>query len=169
MKKILISGLVLSAVGCGKKSDSSSATDDSATTLEEAIESTLASAYPGSLALSVFPEQSGSGLRLADEEVAPETLKEKAAEAEKYLTGKAENCLPPVFLRQLKEQTETCYDFDQEMIVGTRQSQSYGTADGKSKLTGSTEACLVSFARTQIKEVENLIDMGMGLQQGMIC
>ncbi|MDQ3234235.1 MAG: hypothetical protein M3Q07_20705, partial [Pseudobdellovibrionaceae bacterium] len=138
-----------------------------ATTIAGEVASTMNMAYPGALALAVFPTETGSALRLADE-VAPETLAAKAAEAESYLDGTAATCLPPVFLRPAKQVDETCYEFDQEMIVG-KQNSLYGTADGKSKVTGSTEACLVSFARAQIKEIENLIDMGLGLQQGMIC
>ncbi|MCX6131519.1 MAG: hypothetical protein NTX25_20965, partial [Proteobacteria bacterium] len=81
----------------------------------------------------------------------------------------ADNCLPPIFLRPAKELTETCYEFDQDMIAGTKDGHTNGTPNGLSTLKDSTEACLASFARAQVKEIENIIDQGLGLQQGMIC
>ncbi len=178
MRLPIVLGLLALSVSCGKKSD------DKDTTAQDTVESVITAlnqAYPGALSISVFPKDNvaTTTLKLADDTTtAPENLKAKSAEADKLLKGKADNCLPPVFLRMPKPDAETCYEFDQEMLVGTKANpnggggggtQSYGTADGKSKVTGSTEACLVSFARSKIKEVEAILDQGLGMQQGMIC
>jgi hypothetical protein len=168
MKAYAILGIFAVIGACGKKKS-----DDSSTSNTGAgeVQTTLAQAYPGNLALSVFPTDTTSTAQLlADADaVAPESLKKKAAEAEGYIKGTAEKCLPPIFLRPDKSLEETCYEFDQEMLSGTKDSRANGTLDGKSKLAGSTEACLVSFARAKIKEIEGYIDQGLGLQQGMIC
>ncbi|MCX6107784.1 MAG: hypothetical protein NTY08_18305 [Proteobacteria bacterium] len=157
---------------CGKKSSSGS--DSSSSTVSETaakVQELLSQAYPGSLAISVFPTDTTSAkLAVGDADApAPESLKAKAAEAQEYLAGKANSCLPAVFLRPTKDLEEGCYEFDQDMIDGTKDGHKHGTANGKSTITGSSEACLVSFARSKIKEISGIIDQGLGLQQGMIC
>ena len=157
---------------CGKKSSSGS--DSSSSTVSETaakVQELLSQAYPGSLAISVFPTDTTSAkLAVGDADApAPESLKAKAAEAQEYLAGKANSCLPAVFLRPTKDLEEGCYEFDQDMIDGTKDGHKHGTANGKSTISGSSEACLVSFARSKIKEISGIIDQGLGLQQGMIC
>ena len=168
MKAYAILGIFAALGACGKKKSNDSST--STATDAAQVQTTLAQAYPGNLALSVFPTDTTATTNLlADADEAPESLKKKAAEAEGYIKGTADHCLPPVFLRPEKALEESCYEFDQEMIAGTKDGHTNGTSDGKSKMTGSTEACLVSFARAKIKEIEGYIDQGLGLQQGMIC
>ncbi len=169
MRLPIVLGLLAATAACGKKSDSN---DDTTSITTDSVISALNQAYPGALSLSVFPTTTTGtkSLRLDDAtSEGPESLKGKKEEADKLLQGKSDDCLPPIFLRPVPPIAETCYEFDQEMLVGTRENRSFGTSTGKSTLTGSTEACLVSFARANIKEIENIIDQGLGLQQGMTC
>lgn len=171
MRMFVVLGLIGSAVGCGaknKSNDSDSANNPVSEKAQEALV-TLTSAYPGSLAISVFPTTTGTSLRLADADSAPDSILGKEKESAEYLGGKAANCLPPIFLRPARSVEEACYEFDQDMIPGTKDGHNHGTPDGKSTIAGSKEACLASFARAQVKEIEQIIDQGLGLQQGMIC
>jgi hypothetical protein len=171
MRKLVVLGLLGSAVGCGTKSKSTDSDSTNSPISEKAqqVLSTLTAAYPGSLAISVFPTSTGASLLLADPDAPPETIQGKEKESEAFLKGKAANCLPPIFLRPAKSVEEACYEFDQDMIAGTKDGRKRGTPDGKSTIVGSREACLASFARAQVKEIEQIIDQGLGLQQGMIC
>jgi hypothetical protein len=46
----------------------------------------------------------------------------------------------------------------------------FGTADGKAKKTGNTsEACMVSFAREEAKQVSAIVDETLGMVQMMLC
>lgn len=167
MRLTVLFGLLAMTAACSSK-DSTDEASISSTIAE--IASSLNVSYPGSLSISVFPtDTTTKSLRLDDAEAAPESLKAKEEEAESYLNGTAENCLPPSLLRPEKKIEEGCYEFDQEMIYGAKDSHQHGTRNGKSTLTGSSEACLVSFSRAQVKAIESIIDQGLGLQQAMIC
>lgn len=168
---ILVLAVALSATACKKKNN-----DDATGTVTgsqdplgggtdlEAVNA-LASAYPGGLAVSVFPQTTGSGLRLADEDNG-QTMKEKAEEAEAILKGEGE-CLPPMFDRDRAAGNVSCYEFDQEMIYGNRTNQQVsGTRDGKD---AAGEACLVSFARSKVASIESMVDRALGLVQAMMC
>ncbi len=171
MRFHLAFSLLAAISACSKSSETAVTT----TVTEQVAEASaaLALAYPGSLSIAVFPTDTTTKLRLEDApppgDEPPESLKAKEAEAASYLNGTAENCLPPSLLRPAKKLEETCYEFDQDMIYGTKDSHVNGTKNGKSKVTDSTEACLVSFARAQVKAIEQIIDQGLGLQQAMIC
>lgn len=159
--------LTLLGNACSKK-------DEATTTaaIEESVAevaTALTKAYPGSLSISVFPTSTSTGLTADDTDAAPESLKEKDAEAKSFLEGTAEHCIPPSLFRPAKKIEESCYEFDQDMIYGTKDTRVNGTKNGKSTLSGSSEACLVSFARAQVKAIEEIIDQGLGLQQAMIC
>ncbi|MBC7659240.1 MAG: hypothetical protein H7249_05980 [Chitinophagaceae bacterium] len=167
MRYPLILGLVASLGACGKKSTTASPTTSSTAT--EAVASALTKAYPGSLAISVFPVTTSTNLDLTADDPAPDSIKGKEVEAKSYLDGTAEHCLPPALLRPALPIDESCYEFDQDMIYGTKDGHAKGTKTGKSSLTGSKEACLVSFSRAQVKQIEYIIDQGLGLQQAMIC
>lgn len=155
--------LVLLASACSKKDKASSTIDESVS----GVATALTKAYPGSLAISVFPTTTSTSLTADD--AAPESLKEKDAEAKAFLEGTAEHCIPPSLFRPVRRIEESCYEFDQDMIYGTKDTHVSGTKDGKSTISGSSEACLVSFARAQVKAIEEIIDQGLGLQQAMIC
>lgn len=160
--------LLLLIASCSKSSDSDSIESSVSEQVAEAS-AALSLAYPGSLSVAVFPTDTGTKLQLAPADTAPESLKAKTEEADAYLKGTAENCLPPSLLRPAKKIEESCYEFDQDMIYGTKDSRVNGTKNGKSTIVGSTEACLISFARAQVKAIEEIIDQGLGLQQAMIC
>lgn len=170
-KYFTLVALVAVSGSCSKsKSKTSSDTTTVSSETIASVAETLNMAYPGSLSISVFPTSDSSSLRLADEEdEAPESLKAKEEEAKPYLEGKAEHCLPPSLFRPAKKIEESCYEFDQDMISGVKDGHENGTANGKSTISGSSEACLVSFARAQVKAIEEIIDQGLGLQQAMIC
>lgn len=170
-KPLIFGALTLVGSSCSK-SDSDAAQTVAAVTSEsiENVVQTLSKAYPGSLSISVFPTSDSTGLRIADAtDEAPESLKAKEEEAKPYLEGKAEHCLPPSLFRPAKKIEESCYEFDQDMIAGVKDGHTHGTANGKSTISGSSEACLVSFSRAQVKAIEQIIDQGLGLQQAMIC
>ena len=121
--------LSLGMISCGSDSD-----DDSAAASTVTTETALATAYPGGLAISVFPNESGSGLYLQDEKSGDDgegtkTLAEKKEEADALISGEADSCLPNIFQTERVGQTVTCYEFDQEMIYGTMH-QTLGTRDG---------------------------------------
>ncbi len=150
---------------CGKKSD-----DDDSPAGETAAEAlnALAVAYPSGLSVSVFP-QTGTSASLAGEEKAA-SIKERREEANKLLKGEADSCLPPAFNRgaSINLDRETCYEFDQDMLYGSTNwsNQVKGTKNGKNT---AGEACLASFARAKVQDVENILDRSLGLVQGMLC
>ncbi len=189
MKKALfqtnkLAALALSAqmfaVGCGQSDESDEAattpgTGASPTASIESAVSALAAAFPGSLALSVFPSETGSALRLtAEAEFDPnaKSMKDKVAEQEKIANGTADSCLPDSLGKEMKKMDEeTCYEFDQDMIYGANDSSGtspryLGTQDGKSS---SGEACLVSFTRNQVSKVVSMIDQTLGFGMSAIC
>ncbi len=170
MKKIMIPVIVGSALsaGCGKKD--SKKVDDTVTQLNNA----LAIGYPEGLSIPSFPQTVGTSLRLADDDKG-QTLAQKVEEAKAILNGSANDCFANLTKRGLKpepmEGQEKCYEFDQEMIYGYRDSvdKLYGTTNGLSRKTGSTEVCMVSFARDQMKVIERRIDEALDRAQVMAC
>lgn len=132
----------------------------------------LASAYPGGLSLSLFPTDGGTSLRLdtpADEVAgAQESLKAKKEAAEKILNGKGDDCLPEVMKKAPPaESSETCYEFDQDMVYGYMSAdKKLGTKNG---LNASGEACLVAFSRSKVDQVADMVDRSTGMVQAMFC
>lgn len=158
-----IAAITAFGLACDKKDDkrTSTATAESGV---EGVTNQLALAYPGGLALSVFPTENGTTL-LDDSE--PKSLKKKHAEAKKVLNGEGNSCLAPAANRFKEEGIETCYQFDQEMIYGKKGDRLvHGTKNGKN---GSGEACLVAFARGKVREVESIIERRLGMMQSMLC
>lgn len=177
---LLLSILVLFFFTQCKKKDSTSTdaeTGTTTTTTETSTESTttttstessneLASAYPGGLAITMFPQGSTSTtLRLADPEKG-KTILEKKQEELAILNGEGDSCLPKVFSKTRTDSTVTCYEFDQEMMYGSMDGNAKGTKDGTD---GAGEACLVNFARAQVASVEEIIDQSLGMVQSMMC
>ncbi len=186
LKHLTMAALIAASFSCNKSKEEETAaatvTDSEVSTETIAsVVQTLTKAYPGSLSISVFPtaddlsltegEEASASSSSSDSEddPAPESLKAKEEEAKPYLEGKAEHCLPPSLFRPAKKIEETCYEFDQDMIHGTKDGHENGTDNGKSTISGVSEACLVSFSRAQVKAIEEIIDQGLGLQQAMIC
>ncbi|MEI8027349.1 MAG: hypothetical protein WCI18_13455 [Pseudomonadota bacterium] len=170
MRKIMIPVLVGSALsaGCGKKDKKK--VDDTVSQLNNA----LAIGYPEGLSIPSFPQTVGTNLRLADDDKG-QTLAQKVEDAKAILNGSADDCFANLTKRGLKaepvEGLEKCYEFDQEMIYGYRDSvdKLYGTTNGLSRKTGSTEVCMVSFARDQMKVIERRIDEALDRAQVMAC
>ena len=163
------------AWGCGssKKSggdeqESSSGNDPSGGTPAGSATNTLATIYPGGLSITVFPDDRSALtlMQTVSDDKTP-TMAAKAKEAEAILKGDRA-CAGSIFQRQVKAPKETCYEFDQEMIYGGRilNPTFSGTKDGKN---GLGEACLVAFSRSQVKEVEFVIDRALGVVQAMLC
>jgi hypothetical protein len=164
-------GLMLAYCGSKGSSDETTTPDssDKATTT-----SGLSTAYPGSLALTVFP-QSTTSLRLAAEEAFDPNelpLKEKIAEQEKIVAGTADSCMPAALHKTINATTaETCYEFDQDMLYGTADTTQtptvyLGTKNGKD---AKGEACLVSFTRNQVSQVVAMVDQTLGFGMAALC
>lgn len=160
----------ISFVSCGKKSSD----DDSSSTSSDPVASNPAAlAYPTSLAISTFPSSTSTTLVLAGTTDATDnTGAAKKSEQDKILSGQADSCLPKVMDQKDQDQTaETCYEFDQEMIYGSRvggdgKTVTYGTTDGKNS---AKEACLVGFARTTVKRIVGQVDRSLALAQMALC
>jgi hypothetical protein len=157
---LVASALAWSA--CGKKKSKDS--DDESTGMTPA--------YPLGLSISVAPQSSST--TLADETERERPLKEKKEEAENMLKGRADTCMPKAIRVQRRPNNdETCYEFDQDMAVGVRPSpdgRTLGTSNGLAKKTGNTsEACMVSFAREEAKQVSAIVDETLGMIQMMLC
>ncbi len=150
----LIAG-ALTWSACGKKKSKDSSEESSGMT----------PAYPLGLSISVAPQSSST--TLADETERERPLKEKKEEAENMLKGRADTCMPKAIRVQRRPNNdETCYQFDQDMAVGGQ----FGTANGLAKKTGNTsEACMVSFAREEAKQVSAIVDETLGMIQMMLC
>lgn len=164
-RKALIIGIALAtalALSCGKKKKNDE--NNTASSGVDGVNNQLALAYPGGLAVSVFPTENGTGLLDGE----PKSLKKKNEEAKKILNGEGENCLAPAAKRFLTEGAETCYEFDQEMIYGKKGASATvkGTKNGKN---GSGEACLVAFARGKVQEIQGIIERRLGMMQSMLC
>lgn len=149
------------ALSCGKKKKNEESSAGSSGV--DGVANQLAVAYPGGLALSVFPEESSTSLLNSE----PRSLKKKKEEAVAVLDGKKDSCLSPAIKRAKPEEAETCYEFDQEMIFGKRDGGTdKGTKNGKNS---AGEACLVAFARAKVKETEGIIERRLGMMQSMLC
>jgi hypothetical protein len=170
----------LTSLGCGSKS-STAATDGTSTDptvitdkVVSDLTNKLAAAFPSGLAISAFAKTTSTSLtdedyNLEEGEVAEQSLKAKIAEQKKILSGEG-SCIPKALTGEKKAAEESCYEFDQDMIY-TRTTKSgvdaiKGTKDGKS---AGGEACLVSFARSKITEVVEIVDKNTGMVQSMMC
>lgn len=178
--------LALGLGACGKSSKSDDTTEETVSTTSTATsnsdlasENNLTVAVPTNLTLSAFPQTSAASLAgdqeamNADDASAPTANANKTPEQEQkgnrdIQSGKAESCLPPVNKKEFKApDEETCYEFDQEMIVGKNPSgKAYGTANGKN---AKGEACLVSFGRSQIQKIKDPYDRMSGFRDAAIC
>ena len=166
--------MLLLAFGCGDKDE-----DDVANKIEGLIggsgvgslsSNQLTKGYPGSLAISVYSGSTASALRLQDSE--PLTVREKAAQAIEMMNG-AGDCMPDILKSQGGPgESETCYEFDSDMMRaqvaggGPNAGTYLGTQDGKSV---GGEACVVSFARSEMNEIVQQVDKATGLVAMMFC
>jgi len=165
-----------SVTGCGgssSKDDKDDATPATGGGGTQATPNPLAAAFPGSLALSVFPLDSATTLALntADEtEVAPPsaTVSEKIAANARVVSGEAERCFDPSLFRRWRRTTVNCYEFDSDMnpFMNANNTKNFGTKDGTN---GSGEACLVAFTRDQVQDAVQIVDQALGLVSGMLC
>jgi hypothetical protein len=175
---VVASAFALSlSVGCKKKDKDD---DEETTTSRPPIFSgsgavgdgtSLSAVYPGQLALAVFTDESGSSLRLAEDEASVEAarpIKERAAEEEQIASGKAESCFSPALSRQSpNEGVETCYEFDQDMVYGGKTSAALkGTKNG---LNSDNEACMVAYAKDRAKLINDMLDKAKGSVATMLC
>lgn len=178
MKRILVCsvlGCLTVAASCGKKGGSDPTA--SGGEAEKLINNTInelagdaAQAYPQGLKILLLPEETSTALTLDESATTPATLAEAQAKDERYLEGKVDSCLSPVFLKPpAAEVGESCYDFDQDMLVvsGAPNSEGRGTLNGLDK--AGKQACLVSFAKGKVKQVEDVVDRATGLVQVMLC
>ena len=159
------------ALGLSCSNDSKD--DDASTSGDEvAASNPLATAYPGALALSVFPDESASaGLMLQAEGDAAKQIarppKEKLDDAKKRLKGEAD-CFDKTMAgeHQGGGAPTTCYDFDSDMNPVSNNGREYGTTDGTD---GSGQACMVTFAKQQVDEIVFKVDRALGMVQGLLC
>ena len=186
MKRLILlmlglSALTVGTVTCGTSDDDSdeaattTTTDDTGTT---ATVGDLAIAYPGSLALSVFPTTTTTTLRLsAAPDFEKRTITQKNTEASSVLAGTASDCAPAALKNALTTAlVESCYEFDQDMVYGGKSSPGstgassitdyLGTTNG---LNASNEACLVAFTRSQVNDIIALVDQTLALGMAAIC
>jgi hypothetical protein len=170
---VFVLGLASSVaiLSCGKKKSS----------VEEQVSTAaltaLAVGYPEGLSIPSFPKTtSSSALTLEFAAEDEKTLGQKAADEKKIRDGEVEDCFQGLKARMDKQMgaEELCYEFDQEMIYGYKNLGSgtpkiYGTTDGKSRKSGSTEVCMVSFAREEMRDIELQIDSMLDRAQAMAC
>lgn len=166
-KSLIIATTAITAfTHCGKKSSDS----DAASTTDPVTSNPAALAYPTSLAITAFPASTST--TLAEVDATDGTGAAKTSEQSKILSGEADSCLPKVMDQKDQDITaNTCYEFDQEMIYGTKTmtgktAQTYGTVNGKDS---AGEACLVAFARAQVKRVVGQVDRSLALAQMSLC
>lgn len=147
---------------CGKKKSD----DDAAADTNPVSSNSAALAYPTSLAITAFPATTST--TLAEVDATDGTGAAKKAEQEKLLRGEGDSCLPKVMSQDDKDATtNTCYEFDQDMIYGANpQGTTYGTQDGKDS---NKDACLVGFARSQVKRVVGQVDRSLAMAQIALC
>jgi hypothetical protein len=170
---VFVLGLASSVaiLSCGKKK---SEVEEQVTS---AVSSALAIGYPEGLSVPSFPKTtSTSALTLEFAESDEKTLGQKEADEKKIRNGEVEDCFAGLKARMEKapRTEETCYEFDQEMIYGYKNMGSgtpkvYGTTTGLSAKTGSSEVCMVSFAREEMRDIELQIDMMLDRAQAMGC
>ncbi len=174
---ILIGSTALSLQACSAKSTTTAeeeaaaaggttqSTKTGGTTTEA---NALATAYPGTLALSVFPDGQAS-LRLAAD-ASEGTYSEKLATADKRLRGEG-SCFAAGEIAEHQAPTAkvTCYEFDSDMNPSTfadRPNQSWGTKDGTD---GDGQACMVTFAKSEVDDISHKVDRALAMVQGLIC
>ncbi len=166
------------AVACGSSStnadDPLANPEDKITSTETTLANALAVAYPGSLALSVFPTTSTS-LTLEDPAPANDTTgtdrppEKKLAEAEKRLKGEGE-CFSAAQQKDGGQNAERCYEFDSDMnmqISPRDQTTIYGTANGKD--SAGVQACMATFANKEVNTVISIVDRSLAQVQGIFC
>ncbi|MFZ9521033.1 MAG: hypothetical protein ACO3A4_11215 [Silvanigrellaceae bacterium] len=172
--RFLVLGLAgaVAVSSCGKKK--STAEEQ----LVSAVSNALAVGYPEGLSIPSFPKTTTTTaaltLEFADSD--EKTLGQKVVEQQKILKGEVEDCFAGLKARLDKQRgpEELCYEFDQEMIYGYKQKGSetpkvYGTTSGLSRKTGSSEVCMVSFAREEMRDIELQIDGMLDRAQAMAC
>lgn len=157
--------------GCGKKGEDEATTPATTSSVGASADNRLANAYPGDLSVSVFPETTTTTTLSLEDSASDDSIKVKNEQADKRLRGKADDCVPEGLKKDVRQEgSETCYDFDHDMI-GVRfddgSGKAFGTANGKSK--DGKEACLVSFARSKIDQVVDVVDRATGMVQAMLC
>jgi len=174
-RNILILGLAASVamLSCGKKKSSS------AGAISDAINNALAIGYPDGLSIPTFPQTATtSGLALSGElnldetNTKGQTLEQKRSDAKQILEGNVDDCFANMRKRfKIQKPTgEGCYHFDQDMIYGVKGGGSpKGTKSGKSTKQGSEEVCMVSYAREEMKKIEEIIDQQLDRAQAMAC
>lgn len=176
-KSLLLFGMAsaVAVLSCGKKDSAS--TDE----VTDVITNALAIGYPDGLSIPTFPQTTsasalvGDGtLYLEENDTKGQTLKQKREDAKEILNGKVEDCFQNMKKRlrlNFLQGQEKCYEFDQDMIYGYRGdlTKLAGTTSGLSTKQGSTEVCMVSFAREQMKEIEQIIDQQLDRAQAMAC
>ena len=173
---VLIAGS-LALGSCGSKDDSDETTETSSTTDgtdDVSSVNALATAYPGDLALSVFPD-SETSLRLQDDAASQDAAidkpyEEKIEEAENRLKGEGD-CFDPSLMGEHKSETQvTCYDFDADMNPTTSSSNgntyTVGTEDGTD---GNGQACMVTFAKAEVSSIVFKVDKTLAMVQGLLC
>jgi hypothetical protein len=130
----------------------------------------LAAAYPGTLALSMFPTGEAA-LRLDDEPTPAQagldaSYSEKLNEADRRMRGEGD-CFKPAQLQdRLEKSRVTCYEFDSDMEPFEAQGRAFGTQDGTD---GAGQACMVSFAKEQVETVTAQVDRALAVVQGLLC
>jgi hypothetical protein len=151
----LLLSFAISSCSDKKKGDKKKDTTVNTGTIE--VSSSLGAAYPESLAISVFPETVDAEAQSAGtiavpllEEDGAQSIRQKVKQQKKFLSGNVDSCIPSSLKLRTPRKPESCYEFDQDMLVGSRNGKSLGTHDGKSS---GGEACLVAFARAEIDSV----------------
>lgn len=175
---IFVLGLasVVAISSCGKKKSS----DETNQVISDAINNALAVGYPDGLSIPSFPKTTSTSaltddgsLGIEENDTKGQTLAQKRADAKKVLEGNVDDCFGNLKARikQQLPQVDSCYEFDQEMIYGWRDNANNlkGTKNGLSTKAGSTEVCMVSFARDEMKEIESMIDQALDRAQVMAC
>lgn len=162
-------------LSCGRKK-----TEEAAQQITDSINNALAVGYPDGLSIPTFPQKSNtlslaadSSLYLEAGDTKGQTLAQKREDAKKIMEGKADDCFENMKkrLRDPTDVMETCYEFDQEMVYGHMgdATKVKGTKNGLSSKTGSSEVCMVSFARDEMRQIEEIIDQQLDRAQAMAC
>jgi hypothetical protein len=172
---VLILGLAstVAIMSCGKKKSSS------AEAISDAINNALAIGYPDGLSIPTFPQTTTTSslalegeLNLDENNTKGQTLAQKRDDAKQILEGNVDDCFANMKKRiKIQRQSgEGCYQFDQDMIYGARGNDTpKGTKNGKSTKPGSEEVCMVSYAREEMKQIEEIIDQQLDRAQAMAC
>jgi hypothetical protein len=175
-KFVLVFGLAgaVALMSCGRKKSSSSGE-----TITDAINNALAIGYPDGLSIPTFPQTTTKSslaltgeLNLDETNTKGQTLEQKRSDAKQILEGNVDDCFANMRKRFKIQRPsgENCYQFDQDMIYGARgNSAPQGTKNGKSTKPGSDEVCMVSYARQEMKEIEEIIDQQLDRAQAMAC